>query len=107
MCCVSSKKLGRDIKENAKDIINEDLIKIYHGDQYEKNASGQLHKTEKAEDFKDVNTCWKTKKLLIYTGTLSVGVDYNPDNEEDRFDTFVNVFQHNCGTSNQFIQSFG
>lgn len=106
VCCVSSKSLGRTIKDKTKELVGEENIKLYHGDQYEKDESGRLHKHEKAEDFKDVVGCWKSKWLLIYTGTLSVGVDYSPENDEDRFDTFINVFQHNCGTANQFIQSF-
>ena len=84
VCCVSSKKLGFQIREEAKKIISDhSLIKMYHGDQYALNEKGELHKTEKAEDFKDVNTCWKDKQLLIYTGTLSCGVDYTPEDPND------------------------
>lgn len=60
----------------------------------------------KAEDFKDVNETWQNINLLIYTGTLSCGVDYTPENYDDNFDTFINVFQQNCGTAAQFLQSF-
>ncbi len=50
------------------------------------------HKETKAEDFKDVNTVWKGIRLLMFTGTLTCGVDYSPEDPADNFDTFVNVF---------------
>ncbi len=64
------------------------------------------HKETKAEDFKDVNTVWKGIRLLMFTGTLTCGVDYSPEDPADNFDTFVNVFQYKCSVATQFIQSF-
>lgn len=60
----------------------------------------------KEMDFKDVNASWKNLKLLIYTGTLSCGVSFDPEAITDNFDTFINVFQKNCSAPTQFIQSF-
>lgn len=106
--CVSSKTLGDELKAVAIEYLQDkSSIKMYHGDAYEYDPdTGKLHKEEKAEDFKDVNVAWASIKLLIYTGTLSVGVDFSPENSNDNFDTFINVFQNGCSLATQFIQSF-
>lgn len=70
------------------------------------SATPVYHKEIKQRDFKDVNSAWKDVQLLLYTGTLSCGVDFSPEDFNDNFDTFVNVFQKNCGLPTQFIQSF-
>ena len=108
VCCVSSKNTAMSIVKSLVEnsVITQEDVKLYHGDQLAQNENGVLHKVEKAEDFKDVNECWKSKRLLVYTGTLSCGVDYNPENYNDNFDTFVNIFQESCGYATQFVQSF-
>lgn len=59
----------------------------------------------KEEDFKDVNKSWKSLRVLIYTGTVTVGIDFQPDNYDENFDTFIGVFQLGCSMATQFVQS--
>lgn len=68
--------------------MKESEIKFYHGKNYLKNEEGKTHIEEKKEDFKDVETSWESIKLLIYTSTLTIGVDCS----KKHFDTFINVF---------------
>lgn len=79
---VCSKNLGKKIVSYAWQFIDKSLIKFYHGDQYNIEEDGMKHKARKEEDFKDVRTCWKSIKLLIYTGTLTCGVDYTVDYQD-------------------------
>lgn len=106
--CISSKKLGDELKAVAMEYLQDkNAIKMYHGHAYEIDEdTGKLHKEEKAEDFKDVNVAWASIRLLIFTGTVSVGIDFSPRNSADNFDTFINVFQNGCSLATQFIQSF-
>lgn len=61
----------------------------------------KYHDQIKKEDFADVETSWDGLDALIYTGTLSVGVDFNKPN----FDMFVGVFSPKTTTADSFVQS--
>lgn len=113
MCCVSSKNLGKSILKNVLEqkLINKRDIRFYHGDAYAVESSNEegetvYHKDLKDEDFKNVDESWSNAKLLVYTGTLTCGVSYNPSELEKHFDTFINVFQKGCGLASQFVQGF-
>lgn len=72
----SSKKLATDIYQEAIKIGKK--CKLYHGDLYDTTTIDKLEidmKQQKEEDFKDINKALSSVDLLIYTGTLTAGVD--------------------------------
>lgn len=78
VCCVASRKLGEILEKLAIDFYgSKQDIKLYHGlaSEYDIDTN-KLHKEMKEEDFKDVNKSWKSLRVLIYTGTVTVGIDF-------------------------------
>lgn len=78
---------------------NNIQYKCYTGDDM-KVTDGTTHYNQKIADFKDVNSAWCDIQCLIYTSTLTAGVDFNLD----CFDTFVHIYRKNTCTVNQFVQ---
>lgn len=67
-------------EQQAKGIELKQLkVKLYTGDDGRVNENGEHHITEKIRDFENVNESWKDIDLLIYTTTLTAGVDYSTD----------------------------
>jgi hypothetical protein len=62
-------------------------IYFYHGKDEKIDDNGQYHRDNKWNDFVD-NSIWTTCDLLIYTSTLTAGVDFNYDS----FDKFYGVY---------------
>lgn len=104
VCCISSQSLGERIKLTLMNegIIDETNHRFYHGINYRWDDNGKIHIDNKNEDFKDVETVWANIKFLMYSSTLTIGVDCS----ETKFDTFINIFQKWCAPATQFIQGF-
>lgn len=62
-------------------------IKYYHGKDEKIDDNGEYHSSNKRKDFTD-NNCWINCDVLIYTSTLTAGVDFN----YVHFDKLIGVY---------------
>lgn len=65
------------------------------------DACGKTQSEIKKEHFKDVTQHWVNARLLVYTGTLAMGVDFSLSH----FDTAVHVYSGRASGANLFVQS--
>ena len=93
---VSSISIAKTICLNLEKEFSDKNIILYHGENYETdcddNGNKIYHDDRKKIDFGDVENAWITKDCVIYTGTLSVGVDFNIKH----FDKFIGVYSSGC-----------
>lgn len=93
-------------------------IKFYHGDNkrvcHEIDQFGnkinidcdddgneyKTHKDFKSAEFKDVNIYWKRARVVIYTSTLSSGVNFT----ESHFHENISCFTSRAGSADMFTQ---
>lgn len=54
----------------------------------------------KESDLKDVDTAWINYQLVIYTGTISAGIDF----QKEHFHENISVFAEDTTSADQFIQ---
>jgi hypothetical protein len=81
----------------------EKKVVTYHGDNNRVEGDGpnaRYHYQRKREDLADVNTAFETADVLLWTGTISAGVDYSGDH----FDENISCFSSNCNTAQAFCQ---
>lgn len=97
----SSKKITKTLYEAAQE--QKYLVKMYHGDNYDTDTISKYGinmKEAKEKDFKNINAAIKDVQLLVFTGTMTAGVDI-----QVQFDTFTHIFTGKDETPDAFIQA--
>ena len=78
MISCTSYELAKNIKENIEWIFqNQKKIEFYngHNEEYDEELK-EFHYEKKKRDFKD-NKHWNTLDILLYTGTMISGVNFD------------------------------
>lgn len=100
---ISSLSLLLKIEAHLKKICPSLNIRTYHGKDHIVEGSGetqQYHKDLKQQELADVNTNWTQYDVLLYTGTISSGVDF----QTVHFDSNISCFSKNSTTADLFMQ---
>jgi S-methylmethionine-dependent homocysteine/selenocysteine methylase len=97
-CC--SYELAKNIKDNVEWLLQNKKIEFYngHNDEYNEETK-EFHYETKKKHFKN-NTHWNTLDMLIYTGTMISGVNFDECNV---FDSFIGIYNVKCSSPNFFI----
>lgn len=104
MYSITRRKLAETLYTELRKEFPEKTILFYHGDNYKIDSDGgveRYHDQTKKEAFIDVELTWRSADVLIYTNTLTVGVDFNTL----QFDKFIGVFISKTSSADGFIQS--
>lgn len=83
---------------------DKDKIGYYHGDNYQIEESGLTHAKRKQEDFINIESKWNSYQVVLYTQSISCGVDYNVEIDKT-FDQFVHIYAGGSCTPDVFVQS--
>lgn len=89
---ISSIKLCDKIYSYVKDTLNKKIL-YFHGedlrvDKYDEHGFPISQKVIKSEHLSDPNTSWKDYDMVLYTGTITVGVDVS----DEIFDESIHIF---------------
>lgn len=63
-------------------------VLLYTGDNTKIEENNENHYQRKSRELLDINNKWKECQLLIYTSTITAGVDFN----QNHFDKFIHVY---------------
>lgn len=101
---ITRKDLAIKIHERLLQLRPDLKIRVYHGlaTHKQKDVDTNESKNEielREHELKDVNTSWKKFQVVIYTGTISCGIDFS----EEHFHKNISLHARNTSNSDQFI----
>lgn len=101
---INSLSILEQISAAVRQRFPEKNVVAYHGEnnRVEKGEDGssRYHFQRKRQDLENVEVSFKQADVLLWTGTITCGVDFN----EDHFDLNISCFSNNCNTMQAFAQ---
>jgi len=101
---INSLTILEEVTEAVRQRFPEKNIVTYHGEnnrvEKAEDGSSRYHFQRKRQDLENVSTAFKAADLLLWTGTITCGVDFN----EEHFDLNISCFSNNCNTMQAFAQ---
>lgn len=92
MFCQTASLLSDVIKLTSQEFPNS-KIKVYVGEN--KDCEFATCGNDKKQELMNVEDVWSDFDMVCFTGTISIGVDFN----KEHFDTIIGVFTNDVGLS--------